>query len=200
MICRRSGIALFDNRTELDTPRLQTMCLEAVAGWRLDGAEVRVRYSRGADFSGTCYYDSARIYVNLGRRIRFPYRMGTNIAKAVSNKRHWWRPVYTIELADAYQLVLFIFLHECFHLLVKRSARNTRRKESMCDRFAARVLVDRYAAGVIDEKNQPVPREAWDFQDLDGFVAPARRRIVGTGPPALPVQPIQGEQLLLFAV
>ena len=45
-ICQRSGITGFENATELDTGRLRSMCLDAVAGWRLEGASVRVRYSR----------------------------------------------------------------------------------------------------------------------------------------------------------
>jgi hypothetical protein len=126
--------------------------------------------------------------------------MGTNIAKAVSNKRQWWRPIYTMDMADPYQLVLFIFLHECFHLLVKRSARNPRRKESMCDRFAARVLVDQYNVAILDDKQQPVPRPAWDFQDIERFIARARRDEVIPPKPAEPVEYALGDQLLLFAV
>jgi len=201
-ICQRTGICEFDNRTVLDSGRLQSMCLDAVAGWRLDGLDVRVRYSRSTDFSGTCYYRTRRIYVNLGRHLTYPYQMGTHLARARSNAQQWWKPIYTIELAGGAEVVLFVFLHECFHFLVKRARRNTRQKESMCDRFAARVLVDRYGATVRDEKGHPVPRSAWDFQDLDRFVAGARRK-PGTrrrAPRAAPRAAAQsiGGQLLLF--
>ena len=172
---QRSGGPILHNATDLDDEHLRRMCLEAVARWRMDGVTVRVRYSRGADFSGTCCYRTRRIYVNLGRHVQYPYRMGTHLARARSNARSWWKPIYTVELADPYQLALFVFLHECFHLLVKRARRNPRQKESMCDRFAARVLADQYGAAVHDERGRPVARQEWDFQDLDRFIAAARR-------------------------
>ena len=75
--------------------------------------------------------------------------------------------VQALLAADPYQVVLFVYLHECFHLLVKRARRNTRQKESMCDRYAARYLVDRFGAVVRDEKGRLVPRDVWEFQDLD---------------------------------
>ena len=171
---RRSGGPAFCNSTDLDDVRLRRMCLDAVAGYRLDGATVRVRYSRGADFSGSCYYRPPCIFVNLGRHLVYPYAMATNLARARSNARCWWRPIYTIELADPYQVVLFVFLHECFHLLVKRARRNTRQKESMCDRFAARILVDHYGAAVRGAHHHFVSRDDWDFQDIEGFIAAAR--------------------------
>ncbi len=73
-------------------------------------------------------------------------------------------------------MVLFVFLHELYHFLVKRARRNPRQKESMCDRFAARYLVERFGATVRDSSGRIVPREAWDFQDLERFVAAARDR------------------------
>ena len=207
-ICQRSGLSSFDNATELDTARLQGMCLEAVAGWRLDHAAVRVRYSRGADFSGSCCYQTGKILVNLGRHLAYPYRMDTHLARARAEAGYWWKPIYTVELPDAYRVVLFVFLHECFHLLVKRARRNVRQKESMSDRFAARYLVDFHGGIVRDESGRPVPRSQWDFQDLDGFVAAARRgsgtrrsdrtRIRRRSPtPGLPAAQ-QHNQLLLF--
>jgi hypothetical protein len=174
---QRSGATSFHNSTELDTARLKRMCLDAVVGWRLDRLTVRVRYSRGADFSGTCYYRPAAIYVNLGRHLTYPYRLTTHLARAKSTARHWWKPIYTVELNDAYCVVLFVFLHECYHLLVKRARRNTRQKESMCDRFAARFLVDHCGSVVRDESGRPAPRQAWDFQDVEAFVAAARRDV-----------------------
>jgi hypothetical protein len=207
-ICQRSGLGSFDNATELDTARLQGMCLEAVAGWSLHDATVLVRYSRGADFSGSCCYQTGKILVNLGRHLTYPYRIGTHLARARAEVGYWWKPIYTVELSDAYRVVLFVFLHECFHLLVKRARRNVRQKESMCDRFAARCLVDLHGAVVRDECSRPVPRSQWDFQDLDGFVAAARRGSRtrrsdrartrrGTPTPRLPpAQPYN--QLLLF--
>jgi hypothetical protein len=67
-------------------------------------------------------------------------------------------------------------MHELYHLLLKLARRNTRQKESMCDRFAARFLVERFGTAVRGPAGTRVPREEWDFQDLDGFVAAARQR------------------------
>ncbi len=141
--------------------------------------------------------------MNIGRHLKYPYHMDTHLARARSNARSWWKPVYTVELADPYRLALFVFLHESFHFLVKRARRNPRQKESMCDRFAARVLTDQYGAGVRDERGRLVPREEWDFQDLDRFIAAARRptRTVPPAPTAapLPSPASTGTQLLLFS-
>ena len=57
----------FHNSTALDGGRLQRLFVRHTAPYRHDRLRVCVRYSRGADFSGTCYYRNARIYVNLGR-------------------------------------------------------------------------------------------------------------------------------------
>ena len=162
------------NTTHLDTDRLKGMMFAAIDGWPRDGLDVRVRYSRGAEFSGTCFYKGGRINLNLGRHNRYPYTIRTNIARARSNRRCWWRELYSVEAADEYQLVLFVFAHEFYHWLVKKAGRNTRQKEARCDRFAARVLVNRYGAVVRDPSGQPVARSAWDFQDLEGFVSAAR--------------------------
>jgi hypothetical protein len=109
--------------------------------------------------------------------------MGTNLARARSNARHWWKPTYVIELSDAYQLALFVFLHELYHWLIYRAGRNIRQKESMCDRFAARALVDDWGTPISDGHNRPVPRTVWDFQDLDGFVVAARADRLGAVSP-----------------
>jgi len=45
----------------------------------------------------------------------------------------------------------------------------------MCDRFAARVLVDEYHCPLRNSSGLPVPREAWDFSDVTGFVQEAPR-------------------------
>jgi hypothetical protein len=137
---------------------------------------VRVRYSRGAEFSGTCYYGNGQILVNLGRRNRYPFTLATGIAKARSNRTHWWRPTYRLTVADAYQLALFVYLHELYHYLVKAAKRSPRRKEAMSDRFATRVLVDYYGCRVCDTSGRRVARETWDFKDLDAFVAAAPRQ------------------------
>ena len=178
------------------------MCLDAVRPWRTGRLTVRVRHSRGADYSGTCYYREGRIFVNLGRHLRFPYRMGTRLARAVDSRDGWWKPIYTLDLADGYQVVLAVFLHEAYHWLIARARRNPRRKESMCDRFSARVLVDQYGVTVRDPDGVPVPREAWDFQEVDRFISPALRRTTAT--PARPRAatvarpPPPPRQLLLF--
>ena len=167
------------NTTSLDTDRLSAMFHRHAEPWPSNRLKVGVRYSRGAEFSGTCYYAHHQIYVNLGRQNGYPYDVRTHIARAQSDRRYWWKEIYAVEAADAYQLALFVFLHEYFHWLIKRARRNTRQKESMCDRFATRALVDGYGAAVKDESGQHVPRAAWDFQDLERFLAGAlpKRRV-----------------------
>jgi hypothetical protein len=167
----------FGNTTDLDGARLERLFLRHTWPYRHARLTVRVRYSRRADFSGTCFYRDARIFVNLGRHLGYPYRFGTHIARSQSNRTHWWRETHRLVIADAYQLALFVYLHELYHYLVKAAGRNPRRKEAMCDRFAVRVLVDQYAARVQDASDQPVPRESWDFQDVHAFVAAAPKSV-----------------------
>jgi hypothetical protein len=164
------------NSTDLDTERLHRMFVGHTHPYRHDGLKVRVRHSRGADFSGTCYYGNGRILINLGRHNRYPYTLATNIAKAKSNGTHWWRPTYRLTVADPYQLALFVYLHELYHYLVKAAKRSPRRKEAMSDRFATRVLVDYYGCRVCDTSGRRVARETWDFKDLDAFVVAAPRQ------------------------
>ncbi len=179
----------FRNSTELDGRRLERLFLQHTWPYRHDRLTVRVRYSRGAEFSGTCYYANARLFINIGRRNKYPYPMGTHIARAKHNRTHWWRETYRLGIADPYQLALFVYLHELYHYLVKSAGRNPRRKESMCDRFAARVLVDAYGAVVRDSVGRPVARGAWDFRDVHAFVAGAPRvATLGSAPPG--VRPI----------
>lgn len=189
------------NKTHLDDARLLALCAAGAADWAVGTVNLLVRYSRGADFSGTCFYLDRRIHVNLGRHLDYPYAMSTNLAKARTIGRRWFRPIYRIEMASAYQVVLFIFMHELYHLLVKKAQRNTRQKEAMCDRFAARFLMDRFGAGVVAPDGRSVPREVWDFQDLERFVASARDCRV-TERSARRVKPAgkdrKQEQLLLF--
>jgi len=166
----------FDNTTSLSGDLLHRLCLAGMEGWSVGAVSVRVRYTRSTPFSGTCIYEDRRIYVNLGRHLRYPYRMKTNLAKVRTLGFGWRRPIFRLEMRDAYQLAVFIFMHELYHLLVYRAGRNTRQKESMCDRFAARYLVDRFGCQVRTERGELVPRDEWDFQDLDGFVGAARFR------------------------
>ena len=185
------------NSTDLSDSVLLASCREGLADWSVGSVAVRVRYSRGADFSGTCFYVDRRIHVNLGRHLVYPYRMQTSLARARTVGRRWYKPLYTLELSSGYQIVVFVFMHELYHLLVKRARRNTRQKESMCDRFAARFLVDRFGAAVHAPDERPMPREEWDFQDLDGFVAAARsRRHIPRREPRPTTEPAR--QLLLF--
>lgn len=162
------------NSTALADAELLELVTSAVRGWSTGELFIWVRYSRGADFSGACMYRTQRIYVNLGRHLTFPYRLRTYIARSRTSGRRWVKPLYSLMIADPQQLFFFVFLHELYHLLVKRTRRNTRQKESMCDRFAARQLVDRFGVEVQGTRSQPVDRPAWDFQDLDRFVAGAR--------------------------
>lgn len=168
----------FGNATELDGDRLKGLFQHHAWPYRHEGLRVRVRYSRGTDFSGTCLYSAQRIYVNLGRHLDYPYLLGAHIARAQSNRTHWWRETYRLVIANAYQLALFIFLHEFYHYLLKMAGRNLRRKESMCDRFAARELADHHGVRVLDAQRRAVARSRWDFQDLHAFVHQAPK--VGT--------------------
>ena len=198
----------FSNTTQLDSQKLEGMFLRAVGAWPHDDLDLRIRYSRGAEFSGTCYYDQARIHANLGRRNHYPYQMQAAIARSRSDRRRWWRELYFVELADAYQLVLFVLMHEFYHWLVRKARRNVRQKEARCDRFATRALVDGYGAAVRDSLGIIVPRSAWDFQDLSGFVEAALRtrgprRAARVATISLPLRcPSSvitfGQQLLLF--
>ena len=195
---------IFRNSTALDDHTLVGMFRSAVHPWPIERLDIRVRYSRGSDFSGSCHYAADRLYINLGKHLTYPYLMDTYLARAVSLPSAWFKPLYSIELADGLQVVLFVLLHEYYHWLIKRARRNTRQKESMCDRFAARALVDLCRAVVRNPQGRPVPREAWDFQDLDRFVASAlTRRVVRrpTRPAAArhPKPSTPGQQLLLFA-
>ncbi len=199
---------IFKNSTHLSSRNLEQMLREAITGWPSDRLRVAIRYSRGAEFSGTCCYATNRIYVNLGRNNSYPYQLQTHIARPKANKTHWWREAFSIEIAEPSQLVLFVFLHEFYHWLVKKARRNVRQKEARCDRFAARVLVDQHGAPVRDSSGRRVNRLAWDFQDLDSFVAAARKqpkKAARRPTKPRPVQPTKqqsppaiGQQLLLF--
>lgn len=193
---------LFRNQTELDGERLRRMFTRAAGGWSLGRVDVLVRYSRSADFSGTCFYRDRRIHINLGRHVAYPYRLATHVARSKTLGRRWMKPAYFLRVADAYELALFIFLHEVYHLLVKRAKRNTRRKESMCDRFAVRYMVDAMGCELRDGRGHEVARSAWDFQDVENFVAAARERVVvraARRPLSAPRGLIAGgQQLLLF--
>ncbi len=164
----------FASTLPLDEHVLRETFASAVEGWPVDPLIVRVRYSRGADFSGTCIYDTHRIYVNLGRHLKYPYHMHTYCARSRKAFGKYYKPSSIIELCDGYQVCLFIFLHEVYHWLIKQAGRNTAQKESMCDRFAARHLIDVYGCAFRDSKGRALPRDEWDIQDLDGFVAAAR--------------------------
>lgn len=164
----------FSNRTTLDGRQLRELIDAGAAGWNTGTLQVRVRYSRGADFSGSCYYASRRIFINIGKHLQYPYPLRTHLARAKVVGRIWYKPGYSIRLQDGYQLVAFLFMHELYHLLVMRARRNTRQKESMCDRFAARFVMERFGLTVHDSAGRLIPRQDWDFQDLDGFVGRAR--------------------------
>ncbi|MEE8170290.1 MAG: hypothetical protein V3T70_07060 [Phycisphaerae bacterium] len=164
------------NATHLDTDRLEAILRCYAAPWKTDGLHVRIGYTRTTPYSGTCCYAAKRIRVNIGRANDYPLPIATHIARPRSSRRSWWRQSYIVEARDAYELTLLIFLHELYHWLVRKARRNTRQKEGRCDRFAVRALVDHFGAVVRDSKGRAVPRDAWDFQDLEGFVQRARRK------------------------
>jgi hypothetical protein len=182
----------FRNLTILDSERLEALFRTAAGNWPLAGLNVTVRPSRSSDFSGSCFYRTGRVFINIGRNVTYPYLLKTYLAPARSARGRWWREVYCIEVGDAYQLAVFVFMHELYHWLVKLARRNTRQKEARCDRFAARSLVELFGVTVVDSHRVPVCRGAWDFQDLEGFVAAARRarpRIAGRAPALAAVEP-----------
>ena len=111
----------FHNSTELSDEKLLGLCSEGMAGWAVGTVSVYIRYSRGADLSGTCYYSDRRIYVNIGRHVVYPYQMGTNLARARTIGRYWYKPMYNVEIKSGYELALFVFMHELYHLLLKRA-------------------------------------------------------------------------------
>jgi|GEM_PF-1412911 len=163
----------FSNATELDDALLHALLIRHTHPYRHDGLKVRVRYSRGADFSGTCFGAQDKIYVNLGRANRYPYTLGTNVARARTTCTGWRRDIFRLTVRDASQLVLFVYLHELYHWLVRGAGRSPHRKEAMCDRFATAVLVDCYGCALRSGDGRPAPRGEWDFKDLHAFVARA---------------------------
>ncbi len=193
----------FHNTTTLSSQTLERLCNECIEGWNVGSILLRIRDSRGADFSGTCFYDQRKIYINIGKHLVYPYAMNTHLACAVTIGRRWFKPIYVINIENGIQLAMFIFMHELYHLLVRRARRNPRQKESRCDRFAARYLVDRFGVTVVTSKGKPVAREQWDFQDVNGFVAVTRRKTRAARRP-IPIvkqttdDPGMGEQLRLF--
>lgn len=187
----------FQNSTRMNSTVLAELFLRHTVPYRHDRLIVRVRYSRGADFSGTCQYQRGRILINIGRANRYPYSLPTHVARPRSSATHWWREAYVLHLAGPEQLALFIYLHELYHYLVHAAGRCTRQKEGMCDRFATRVLVDSCGCRLTDSASRPVPRASWDFQDLRGFVAAAPQAIPFSPrslPRAIPVW-IRGAEL-----
>lgn len=163
------GLAL-RNSTRLNTLRLLRLFADAMGSWPVDGLRVWVRDSRGADYSGTCYDLEGRILINISRALEYPYRMQTHLARTRQEPDGWSKPIFTLQLDDAYQLALFIFLHECCHWLIRRAGRNPRQKESTCDRFAARILVDYFGCYVQDADGRAVDRKHWDFQDFTALL------------------------------
>lgn len=165
----------FQNATILNSQWLKDHFLRHTQPYRHDLLQVFVRYTRSSPFSGACYYTKGRIHVNIGRRNRYPFTLATHVAKATSGRGEWSRPLYHLTLENAEQLALFIYLHELFHYLVHVAGRGRRHKEAMCDRFATRVLVDRYGCRLTDPGGLPPARATWDFKDLDNFVRAAPR-------------------------
>ena len=88
----------FHNSTGFSSSHLLALCREGMAGWSTGSIKLYVRYSRGADFSGSCYYADRRIFVNLGRHLVYPYRMATHIARAKATGRYWFKPTCTVEM------------------------------------------------------------------------------------------------------
>jgi hypothetical protein len=164
------------NTTRQDTAALLKLFGEAMADWPLDDLRVWVRYGRGADYSGACYTREGRIFINLGRHLKYPYALGTRIARAVTLPDRWVKQIYFVACADPYQLATFLWRHECYHWLVRKARRNGRQKESMCDRFAVRYLVDRWNCAVTTPEGDKVARAEWDFQEVERFVSAARSK------------------------
>lgn len=181
----------FQNTTDLDDSLLHRCILRQTRPYRHDRLNVRFRYSRGADFSGTCFYREHRIHVNLGRRNRYPYTLGTNVAKARTTASGWQREILRLTVASPMQLALFVYLHELYHYLVYVAGRSPRQKEAMCDRFATGVLVDGFGCVLRDKSGRPVPRELWDFKDLRAFVSRAPQERIAENRAATAAIPVR---------
>ncbi|MFN0137579.1 MAG: hypothetical protein ACKVS9_15860 [Phycisphaerae bacterium] len=166
----------FRNLTQLDSARLYSLFIRHTEPYDHSAISVRVKNGRSAEFSGSCYYASSTLNINLSPKNRYPYSLGTHVARPQSNQSHWWRDIYRITLADAYQLALFVYLHELFHYLVRKAGRPTRRREGMCDRFAARVLVDHYGCIMRRSDESLAERDEWDIHDLHKLVAAAPKQ------------------------
>ena len=82
-------VMILRNRTELDTAQLEALLRRHIEGWPQAGVRVFVRYSRSADFSGACYYNSGRLLINIGRHVRYPYRIAARIAPAKTRGRYF---------------------------------------------------------------------------------------------------------------
>jgi hypothetical protein len=143
------------NTTRLDTLRLLRRFGEAMSDWPVEGLRVWVRASRGADYSGTCYPREGRIYVNFSPRLIFPYRLHVQVARGRTVRGVWRRSLHALQVPGAEELVTFVFLHECCHWLIHKARRNGRCKEAVCDRFAARYLVESCGCVLRDGDDQP---------------------------------------------
>ncbi|MCA9242766.1 MAG: hypothetical protein KDA32_02335 [Phycisphaerales bacterium] len=160
----------FRNSTACDSVRLHALFAWHARRWRTDGLVTRVRFSRGAPFSGTCYYRDSLIYVNIGRENPYPFRFAISAAPTERHSRGWRRPLLYLTVPDAERLALFVFLHELYHWLAFRVGRSPRWKEALCDRFATLALVDDHNCKLTDAKGGVVSREAWDIGDPVGLL------------------------------
>ena len=193
----------FRNRTNLLDTRLYPLILRHTEPFDHSYLRVRFKNSRGAPFSGSCYYRTSTLNINLSPRNTYPFALATHVARPQSNATHWWRELYELTLADAYQLALFIYLHELCHYLIKRAGRSVKRREGACDRFAARVLVDHYGSSLRDSHGREPARDSWDILNLDALLSDAPRmtsvpRPATQGPPVPRVIPVRIVGLPLF--
>lgn len=181
----------FRNRTSLLDTRLYPLILRHTEPFDHSAIRVRFKHSRGAQFSGSCYYRTSTLNVNISPRNSYPYALSTHVARPQSNATHWWRELYELTLADAYQLALFIYLHELCHYLIKRAGRSVKRREGACDRFAARVLIDQYGCPLRDSHGREPPRDSWDILNFDSLLddAPRATEPRPPDPPRLPAPP-----------
>lgn len=164
----------YRNSTTIDDAWLYPAVLRYTWPYRHQDLRVRFRPSRGADFSGACYYKSGRIFVNIGRHNRYPYTFATQTATRRGVGGAAVR--FSLVVADAGELALFVYLHELFHWLVYAAGLPPRRREAVCDRFATRVMVDHFGCALLGADGAQAGRAAWDVDDLAALVANAPRQ------------------------
>ena len=139
----------FKNTTTLDSNLLRETGESAVAGWPTDPLVVRVRWSRGAEFSGTCVYATHRLYINLGRHLQYPYRMETHCARGRKAWGRYYKPRSFLELCDEHGLYVVDEANVESHALMQTLSKDPRFEHAILDRILRMVRRDRNHPSII---------------------------------------------------